>query len=150
MGFPQMGQRCDVDGVGTGTVRIGRRVVDEIGGSERIDFWEAGLDGRFVSFSSLLCALFDRFGRGRRFGSMGGGSSIFSAAFLESCRAKSEACHHSRNLSANILVGSSIRRLDNNRGYTVLAIFLGLKIEPPSPGLAGPNFEGCVAISIAL
>jgi len=38
----------------------------------------------------------------------GGGNSNPSAALRESCRAKSEACHHSRNLRENIEVGNSI------------------------------------------
>ena len=46
----------------------------------------------------------------------GGGMSRPSVAFLESCRAKSEACHHSRNLRANIEVGKRILRLERRRG----------------------------------
>ena len=75
---------------------------------------------------------------------------MFSAAFLDSCRAKSEACHHSRNLSAKILVGRRIFSELNKRGSMLLAMFLGEKIDPPSPGRAGPTFLGAVAISIAL
>ena len=47
---------------------------------------------------------------------MGGGRSRLSAALRESWRAKSEACHHSRNLSAKMEVGRRIFRLDSNRG----------------------------------
>ena len=46
----------------------------------------------------------------------GGGRSSPSVAFLESCLAKSDACHHSKNLSANIEVGRRILRLDKRRG----------------------------------
>ena len=46
----------------------------------------------------------------------GGGSSRPSVAFLESWRAKSDACHHSKNLRANIEVGRSIFRLESSRG----------------------------------
>lgn len=47
---------------------------------------------------------------------MGGGSSRPSTAFRESWRAKSDACHHSRNLSANMEVGRRIRKLESKRG----------------------------------
>lgn len=46
----------------------------------------------------------------------GGGRSIPSAAFFDSWRAKSEACHHSRNLRAKMEVGRRILRLDSRRG----------------------------------
>ena len=46
----------------------------------------------------------------------GGGRSSPSAAFFDSWRAKSEACHHSRNLSAKMEVGRRILRLDSRRG----------------------------------
>lgn len=46
----------------------------------------------------------------------GGGKSRPSAALRDNCREKSEACHHSRNLSANIEAGSRIFRLDKRRG----------------------------------
>ena len=67
---------------------------------------------------------------------VGGGSSTPSLAFLLSCRAKSLACHHSRNFSAKILVGSRIFRLPSTRGYTVSVIVLGLNRLRVSPGLA--------------
>ena len=47
---------------------------------------------------------------------MGGGNSRFSAALRDNWRAKSDACHHSRNLSAKILVGNSTLRLDKSLG----------------------------------
>lgn len=46
----------------------------------------------------------------------GGGRLRPSAVLRDSCRAKSEACHHSRNLRANIEVGRRILRLESNRG----------------------------------
>lgn len=66
----------------------------------------------------------------------GGGSSRPSAAFLESWRAKSEACHHSRNLRANMEVGRRILRLDKSRGVIVEARTKGLKREFVWPGRA--------------
>lgn len=47
---------------------------------------------------------------------MGGGSSRPSIALRESWRAKSEACHHSRNLRANMDVGRRNLRLESKRG----------------------------------
>lgn len=38
---------------------------------------------------------------------IGGGNSNPSVAFRDNCLAKSLACHHSRNFSAKILVGSN-------------------------------------------
>ena len=58
----------------------------------------------------------------------GGGKFRFSVAFLESCVAKSEACHHSRNLSAKIDVGSNSLSADSNFGITTLAMATGLKM----------------------
>lgn len=152
MFVPQMGQRCEVAGVGGGTVRMGSRVADDMGGSIRFALSADDEFGRFdPEFESLSSAFDAGFVFGRRFGSTGGGSSMFSAAFRDSCRAKSDACHHSRNLRANIEVGSSILRDDSKRGYTLLAMFLGVNIDPPSPGLADPTPGfGCVASSIAL
>ncbi len=49
----------------------------------------------------------------------GGGKSSPSAAFRDSCRAKSEACHHSKNLRAKMDVGRRILREVRRRGYTV-------------------------------
>lgn len=46
----------------------------------------------------------------------GGGRSRSSTVLRDSCLAKSEACHHSRNLRANIEVGRRILRLESNRG----------------------------------
>jgi hypothetical protein len=143
IGVTQMGQSVDDGGVGT--VRIGRSVVEDIGGSIRGVLSEDAVErGCFSSESTSF-----RLVAGGRDGNIGGGSSIFSAAFLDNCRAKSEACHHSKNLSANMLVGSSIFSELNSLGCTLLAMFLGEKIDPPSPGRAGPTFLGAVASSIA-
>jgi hypothetical protein len=54
----------------------------------------------------------------------GGGNSSPSAAFLDNCLAKSDACHHSKNFSAKILVGKRIFKLPkslgpNNRGLKI-------------------------------
>jgi len=81
---------------------------------------------------------------------IGGGSSKPSFAFLDICRAKSDACHHSRNLRAKIDVGSRIFRLDSSRGYTVCVIVLGLKMEVVWPGRAPGAGFGWVARAIAL
>jgi len=71
-----------------------------------------------------------------------------STAFLESCLAKSEACHHSRNFRANIEVGRRIFRLESSRGYTICIIVRGLKMLDPWPGRApglDEDGEGWVA-----
>lgn len=47
---------------------------------------------------------------------IGGGSSSPSIALRESWRAKSDACHHSRNLRANIDVGRRNLKLESKRG----------------------------------
>lgn len=59
---------------------------------------------------------------------MGGGRSRPSAALRESWRAKSEACHHSRNFSAKMEVGRRILRLARRRGRMAVAKVRGLKI----------------------
>jgi hypothetical protein len=146
MGVVHIAQRPESEG--SGTVKIGNSVEEEIGGSMRFNFSDDDDDGR--CFSSGFC-----FGKvllmdDGRLGSIGGGSSMLSAALRDSWRAKSEAYHHSRNLSAKMLVGSRIFRELSKRGLTVRATFLGEKMEPPSPGLAGPTLAGCVASSIAL
>lgn len=143
MAFRQIGQRVEDGGVGT--VRMGRRVVEDIIGSIRCCFSEDAVEGRcfsLVSTSFLFVA-------GGREGNIGGGSSMFSAAFLDSCLAKSEACHHSRNFSAKMLVGRRIFSELNSLGCTLLAMFLGENMEPPSPGRAGPTFLGAVVCSMA-
>lgn len=66
----------------------------------------------------------------------GGGRSRPSAAFLESCRAKSEACHHSKNLRAKRDVGRRTLRLERSRGKMILANTVGLNMLDVCPGLA--------------
>lgn len=143
IGVTQIGQSVDDGGVGT--VRIGRSVVDEMIGSMCFCLSDDAVDGRCFSFESTSFG----FDAGGNEGSIGGGRSMFSAAFLDNCLAKSEACHHSKNLSAKMLVGSRIFNELSNRGCMLLAKFLGVNIDPPSPGRAGPTFLGAVAISIA-
>lgn len=143
IGVTQIGHSVDEGGVGT--VRMGRSVIEEIGGFMVCAFSEDAVDGRCFSSDSASFL----FAAGGREGNIGGGRSMFSAAFLDNCRAKSEACHHSKNLSAKMLVGKRIFSELRSRGVTLRAIFLGEKIEPPSPGRAGPTFLGAVASSIA-
>lgn len=80
---------------------------------------------------------------------VGGGSSRPSAAFRESWRAKSLACHHSRNLSAKIDVGSRIFRLDRSLGYTVRVSVLGLSSVVGAGGAPGLGAGGLDANSKA-
>lgn len=65
---------------------------------------------------------------------IGGGRSSPSVAFRDNCLAKSEACHHSRNLRANMEVGRSNRRLDNKRGYTIETKVVGFQMLFAWPG----------------
>lgn len=138
----QIGQREDVVAVGAGTVWIGRCVVEDMGGlglvgleggveaegGGDVDVWvcedgeerdtvlvvvdRCGDDAAAFGFSDL--------GNGGelvgRPEMTGGGMSRPSAAFLESWREKSDACHHSRNFKAKIEVGRSILRLARRRG----------------------------------
>lgn len=143
----QMGQSCDEGG--EGTVSIGRRVKDDIGGSMPCALSAA--DDGFCAFSDAsLCLEVICFADGGSDGRMGGGRSMFSAAFLDSWRAKSDACHHSRNFRANMLVGNRILRELNNRGCMVRTRLRGERREPPSPGRAGPALRGAVASAMAL
>jgi hypothetical protein len=141
--------------MGAGTVKMGRYVVALMGGlvSERAE--SRLLCGEEeVCFSEeeevlleLLVAEETLFDFGRVFvgdfvvdevlapAMMGGGNSNPSWVFRESCRAKSELCHHSRNLSAKIDVGRSNLKLDKSWGYSTLARILGFSREI-TPGLA--------------
>lgn len=137
----QIGQREDAFVVGGGTVWIGRSVVEDIGGLGLV-----GLEGRFDAGvggddgwacdagedrDTVLVVVdrgdneagafgFSEVGNGGGLAGRpeitGGGMSSPSAAFLESWRAKSDACHHSRNFKAKIDVGRSILRLERSRG----------------------------------
>lgn len=145
IGVTQIGHKCEEGG--EGTVRIGSKEVDDMIGSMCDDLSDVDVYCPF-SKAAAFCAA-NCLADGGSEGRMGGGSSMFSAAFLDSWRAKSEACHHSRNLSAKILVGNRIFSELNSRGCTVRARFLGENIEPPSPGRAGPTFLGAVRSSMA-
>ena len=182
MGCRQIGQRADVRGVGGATVRMGRCVVDEMGregfGAGEVvvglvegdggEGWEMGVEVEEASETVLEtvgnCVVgeapwmllggngLDLDGAGSP-DIMGGGRSSPSAAFRESCLAKSEACHHSRNLRAKMEVGRRILRLDKRRGRMVVAMVRGLKILLFWPGRApGPEDEGaggCIARAMA-
>ena len=137
-----MGQKEDVVGIGAGTVWIGRYVMEDIGGLGLVgleegveadvggddDGWdcEDGEERDTVLVGVGRCDGdadafgFSDLGNGGglvgRPEMMGGGISRPSAAFLESWRAKSDACHHSRNFKAKIDVGRRILRLARRRG----------------------------------
>lgn len=108
-----------------------------------------GFDFDSAAFSDLLLASLTEEAAGRP-AMTGGGNSKPSAAFRESCRAKSEACHHSRNFRANMEVGSRMLRDENNRGPTMCVIVLGLKMLVDCPGRAAASGFACVARAIAL
>ena len=61
----------------------------------------------------------------------GGGSSRPSFAFRDSWRAKSDACHHSKNLSANIDVGNRIFSDVASRGPMTWVMIRLLNSELP-------------------
>lgn len=86
---------------------MGRRDVAPICG-----FWGASTSGLEVEGAVLVLVL----EREERPEMTGGGSSSPSVALWLSCRAKSDACHHSRNLSAKMLVGRRNLRLERRRG----------------------------------
>ncbi len=67
---------------------------------------------------------------------IGGGNSMPSAAFLDNCLAKSDACHHSKNFNANMLVGSNIFKLPNNLLPSTLGFIMLVtpKLLPAVPG----------------
>lgn len=161
MGFRQMGQREEVCGVGGGTVRIGRPEVDEIGGEglegsggdagdgedlvARYGCCGAGEDRETVFVGSLgsrdWCWVFlgaELDDEGVFWTGMpditGGGRSSPSAALRDNCLAKSEACHHSRNLRAKIEVGRRSRRLESNRGYITEVKVVGFQMLFVCPG----------------
>lgn len=141
--------------MGAGTVRMGRCVIEEMGGEPAVpeSRRDGGLSAAFSSWD-VGCSC----GFGAVLGTplmVGGGSSSPSFAFRDSWRAKSEACHHSRNLRAKMDVGRSMRRLESKRGYTVCVIIRGLNIEFVWPGLTpglvvASEDAGCIATAIAL
>jgi hypothetical protein len=96
----------------------------------------ADFSGWFFSLLSLSPLLVDD-GRGTgRPDTVGGGSSRPSLDRFDSCRAKSELYHHSKNLSAKIEVGSRIFKLPKSCGMIVSVIIRRLKMEFVWPGLA--------------
>lgn len=104
-------------------MKIGRRDVEDIGG-------DVVMNLALSSTGSAVLASTpeeddERIGRPEM---TGGGSSSPSDAFRESCRAKSDACHHSRNFRANIEVGSSILKEESKRGTTIRVNVRGLKM----------------------
>lgn len=160
MGCMQMGQRAVVAGVGKGTVRIGREVVIERGGRDLGEIGgfvvmvggeeeeEEEKEERETVFLLAVLAIWDGsvglddaeeggesfgFGDGRPETS-GGGRLRPSAALRESCRAKSDACHHSRNLRAKMEVGRRSFKLARRRGYIIVARVMGLRREFVWPG----------------
>ncbi len=78
-----MGHRWELEG--RGTVRIGSKVFEEIGGSTLFSFSDDDEEGRFASLSESSGCFFE--GAccvGGRLGRTGGGNSIFSAALRDS------------------------------------------------------------------
>ena len=115
MGDVQIGHRPVVfasEVEGAVTVRMGRCDMLEMGGLKVAESWRIidGFSGVGLSLADFAECLL---GRPEV---VGGGSSRPSFARRESWRAKSELCHHSRNLSAKIEVGSRIFRLERRRG----------------------------------
>ena len=116
-----------------GTVKIGRRDVPDMGGD--------------VVTNLALSATEIETGSPEM---IGGGSSSPSDAFRESCLAKSDACHHSRNFSANIDVGRRILKEESKLGTAMRVNVRGLKMLFVWPGLSACVGFGCVASAIAL
>ena len=180
-GERQIGHSGEVGEVGGGTTRIGSCVRDEIGGeglegTRRLAGFgnggvggEAGGDGGRAEEAreTVFVILEESPAAGVRLKSgeavswvwcwerpetIGGGSSRPSAAFLDSCLAKSLACHHSKNFSAKILVGRRSFRLANSRVFNMRAIIAGLKMLLLCPGRApgpAPGAARCSASAIA-
>lgn len=117
----QIGQAEPVAG---GTVKMGRFVVAEIGGlifsfSSFSSFFSFSKDFSSSVVAKVTPDLEGVVGAAGVFGipeMVGAGNSSPSAAFRDNCRAKSDACHHSRNFSAKIEVGRRIFRLESRRG----------------------------------
>src|ERR1700710_329551 len=123
-----MGQNSESSGIGT--VKMGSREDAAIGGfsislfsfsSGESDFGEAFF---WLAGPNLVESE-------ERPDMTGGGNSIPSAAFLDNCLAKSDACHHSKNLSAKMLVGKRIFKLPKNLGPKVLG--LNIDVIPRFP-----------------
>ena len=155
----QIGQRdvvlspSSIDGDGGKTVRMGNMLVAEKGGpSIPLSLRESGRS----PFSSANPVFFSSVCFGLAAGTpsiVGGGNSSPSLAFLLNCLEKSELCHHSKNLSAKMLVGSNNFNAVTTLGCKALDIVLGEKILLVCPGLAaGPlvTAGGSNANAIAL
>ena len=84
---------------------------------------------------------------------IGGGRSRPSTALRDSCRAKSDACHHSRNFRANMEVGRRSLRLERRRGKMIdvnVAGFHTLAAWPGrAPGRGVLAVEDCSATAMA-
>jgi hypothetical protein len=96
-------------------VKMGRREVAAIGGFGGASVLESAV-GLDVAGLEVVDGLELGFESEERPEITGGGSSSPSVALRLSCRAKSEACHHSRNFRAKMLVGRRNLRLDRRRG----------------------------------
>jgi len=117
---------------------MGSRVEEDIGGS--------GVEGSSVSFSSVSLeveTIEDGLGKPVM---TGAGNSSPSVAFLDNCLAKSEACHHSRNFNAKMLVGSTNFKLDRS----LVCIVRGSNIEVFIFGRPESGLEGSLNAAIAL
>lgn len=140
----QMGHDPDVSVVGAGTVKIGRSVVDEIGGD---GFTLSGADFEDADFSASLMVFLGA--APRRPAIIGGGSSRPSAAFRDSCLAKSDACHHSRNFRAKMDVGSKNCNDPSSLGPTTCVNVRLLNMLLDCPGRAAAIAFGAVAAAMA-
>lgn len=111
-------------------MKIGRKVVDDIGGLESLDCVVVGFSGD-VEDLDVLGAFSDLDGGGGGIPeTSGAGRSRASVAFRLSCREKSLACHHSRNLSANIDVGRRNRKEERSCGYSDCGFKKPSRFEP--------------------
>lgn len=117
---------------GRGTVKIGSRLDDEIGGLESLDWVVASLGDEedLVGFSAFSSGLAVDDGGGGIPETKGAGRSSASVAFRLSCREKSLACHHSRNLRANMEVGRRNRKDESSCGYSVCGLKKPKRFEP--------------------
>ena len=121
---------------------MGRRDVDAIGGfsiSGLLISLSSSVAGSGVGFFWLAGPNFaDRLESPEM---TGGGNSIPSAAFLDNCLAKSEACHHSKNFRANMLVGSKIFKLLSNLGPIKRGLKMDVKpkLLPPAVSFGASN-----------
>ena len=138
MSFSQMGHNSESSG--RRTVKMGRRDDAAMGGFSisLLSFSGACWGWDIVETFWLDCPDFTC--REDKPDMTGGGSSSPSVAFLDNCRAKSDACHHSRNFKANILVGSKNFKLPNTLGARVLGLNIDVTPRfPPATGIFGSS-----------